>query len=145
MRIEAKDHIDKIQKEVVQEFEMFIDNMGKYEYLIELGKDLNPIDEKYKTEENIIKGCQSRVWLHADYEDGRVYYQAESDALIVRGLIALLLRVFSGQKVEDIVKSDNHFIDDIGLHGMLSPTRSNGFAAMVKQMKYYAIAFSHKS
>ncbi len=145
MPIEAKEHIDKIQDEIIQEFELFDDNMGKYQYLIDLGKDLKEIDASLKVEDNIIKGCQSRVWLHAEYKDGRVYYQAESDALIVKGLVALLLRVFSGQKAEDIVNSENRFIDEIGLHRLLSPTRSNGLASMVKQMKYYAIAFSHKS
>lgn len=145
MSIEVPEHIDKIQDQVIDEFLLFEDNMSKYQYLIDLGKELKGIEDQYKTEDYIIKGCQSKVWLHADYRDGRIYYQAESDALIVKGLIALLLRVFSGQKAEDIANAKNRFIDEIGLHSMLSPTRSNGLASMVKQMKYYAIVFSHKS
>lgn len=133
-------NIKEIQDDIVMEFEMFEDWMQKYEYLIELGKELPLIDEKYKTEENLIKGCQSQVWLHAENDGERVIYTAASDAILTKGLIALMVRVLSKQKPEAIVNADMHFIDEIGLKEHLSPTRANGLSSMVKQMKYYALA-----
>ena len=133
--------IEELQNEVVEEFSDFTDWMDKYQLLIDLGGDMEPLEEKYKTEENLINGCQSRVWVVADYTDGLVNYKAESDALIVKGLIALLLRVLSGHTPREIVDADLFFIDRIGLREHLSPTRSNGLLAMVKQMKLYALTF----
>ncbi len=132
--------IAEIQQDIVDEFSMFDDWMQKYEYLIELGKDLPLIDEQYKKEENLIKGCQSQVWLHAENDGEKVLYTADSDAILTKGLIALMIRVLSGQKPKDIVAADMSFIDQIGLKEHLSPTRANGLASMVKQMKYYALA-----
>ena len=132
--------IDDIQNEIIAEFEMFGDWMERYEYIIDLGKNLPLIDESLKTEERLIKGCQSRVWLHAKLQDGQVIFTADSDAIITKGIIALLVRVLSGQTPEDIAQSDLYFIDRIGLKEHLSPTRSNGLLSMVKQMKYYGIA-----
>jgi cysteine desulfuration protein SufE len=131
------------EQELISEFEMFEDWDAKYEYIIELGKDLPLIDSKYKTEENKIKGCQSQVWLHAEKKDGKIYFTADSDAIITKGIISLLVRVFSGATAEEIQKADLSFIDKIGLTNHLSPTRSNGLLSMVKQMKYYAIALSN--
>ena len=136
--------IEELQNEVVEEFSDFTDWMDKYQLLIDLGGDMDPLEEKYKTEENLINGCQSRVWVVADYTDGLVNYKAESDALIVKGLIALLLRVLSGHTPREIVDADLFFIDRIGLREHLSPTRSNGLLAMVKQMKLYALTFQAK-
>ena len=136
--------IEELQNEVVEEFSDFTDWMDKYQLLIDLGGDMEPLEEKYKTEENLINGCQSRVWVVADYKDGLVNYKAESDALIVKGLIALLLRVLSGHTPSEIVDADLFFIDSIGLREHLSPTRSNGLLAMVKQMKLYALTFKAK-
>ena len=136
--------IKEIQDDIVMEFEMFDDWMQKYEYLIDLGKNLPLIDEKYKTEENIIKGCQSQVWLHADTDNDHIIYTADSDAILTKGLIALMVRVLSNQKPEDIVNADMSFVDDIGLKEHLSPTRANGLTAMIKQMKYYALAMQAK-
>ena len=136
--------IEELQNEVVEEFSDFTDWMDKYQLLIDLGGDMEPLEEKYKTEENRINGCQSRVWVVADYTDGLVNYKAESDALIVKGLIALLLRVLSGHTPREIVDADLFFIDRIGLREHLSPTRSNGLLAMVKQMKLYALTFQAK-
>ncbi|MBQ4295617.1 MAG: SufE family protein [Prevotella sp.] len=136
--------IEELQNEVVEEFSDFTDWMDKYQLLIDLGGDMEPLEEKYKTEENLINGCQSRVWVVADYTDGLVNYKAESDALIVKGLIALLLRVLSGHTPREIVDADLFFIDRIGLREHLSPTRSNGLLAMVKQMKLYALTFQAK-
>ena len=121
-------------------FFIYDDWMDKYAYLIELGSGLEGMDEAHKTEENLIKGCQSRVWFHADMQDGLLYFTADSDAIITKGIAGLLIRVFSGQKPADIAKADLHFIDEIGLTQHLSPTRSNGLLAMVKQIKFYAIA-----
>jgi len=132
--------IQETQEDIVMEFEMFDDWMQKYEYLIELGKELPLIDEKYKQEENLIKGCQSQVWLHAEDDGEKVKYTADSDAILTKGLIALLIRVLDGQKPEDIASADMSFIDKVGLKEHLSPTRANGLANMVKQMKYYALA-----
>ena len=133
--------IDELQDEVIAEFSDFTDWMDKYQLLIDLGNELEPLDEKYKTESNLINGCQSRVWIQADYHDGLVYFTAESDALIVKGLIALLLRVLSGHTPQEILDADLYFIEQIGLKDHLSPTRSNGLLAMVKQIRVYALAF----
>ena len=135
--------INEIQDAVIEEFSSFDDWMDKYQMLIDLGNELAPLDEKYKTESNLIDGCQSRVWLQADYADGLVSFQAESDALIVKGIVALLIRVLSDHTPQEILDSDLYFIDRIGLRDHLSPTRSNGLLAMVKQMRMYALAFQH--
>lgn len=139
------EEINKIQDEVISEFEFFDDWMERYEYLIELGKTLPLIADEYKTEDHIIKGCQSQVWLHADVKGDIVEFTADSDAVITKGIIALLIRVLSGQKAEEIARSDLYFIDRIGLRDHLSPTRSNGLLSMVKQMKFYGIAANAKS
>jgi cysteine desulfuration protein SufE len=136
--------INEIQDEVIEEFAVFDDWMDKYQMLIDLGNELNALDNKYKTEQNLIDGCQSRVWLQCDYEDGLLVFKADSDALIVKGIIALLLQVVSGHTPQEILDADLYFIDKIGLHEHLSPTRSNGLLAMVKQVKAYALAFSMK-
>ncbi|KXB35924.1 Fe-S metabolism associated domain protein [Bacteroidales bacterium KA00344] len=136
--------INEIQDEVIEEFDVFDDWMDKYQMLIDLGNELNALDNKYKTEQNLIDGCQSRVWLQCDYEDGVLVFKADSDALIVKGIIALLLQVVSGHTPKEILDADLYFIDKIGLHEHLSPTRSNGLLAMVKQVKAYALAFSMK-
>lgn len=136
--------INEIQDEVIEEFADFDDWMDKYQMLIDLGNDLGTLDEKYKTEQNLIDGCQSRVWLQCDYEDGKLVFSAESDALIVKGIIALLIRVISGHTPEEIRDADLYFIEKIGLKDHLSPTRSNGLLAMVKQIKAYAVAYSMK-
>jgi len=134
------------QNEIVEEFSMFEDWMEKYEHIIEMGKELNPLDESDKIEDNLIRGCQSRVWLTARKdEEGDVVFSADSDAIITKGLVALMVRVLSGAKPEDISKVDLHFLEDIGLHTHLSPTRSNGLASMVKQMKMYGLVFSKRS
>jgi len=130
------------QDAIVREFEIFDDWLDRYEYLIELSKDLEPLDPKYKTNEYLITGCQSRVWLMAEMQDDRIAYYAETDAIITKGIISLLIRVLSGQKPEDVVSADLYFIDKIGLRQNLSPTRSNGLLSMVKQMKLYALAFN---
>ena len=136
--------IDELQDEVIEEFSDFTDWMDKYQLLIDLGNDMEPLEEKYKTESNLINGCQSRVWIHADYNDGKLFFKAESDALIVKGLIALLLRVLGGHTPQEILDADLYFIDRIGLREHLSPTRSNGLLAMVKQIKAYALAYKLK-
>lgn len=136
--------INEIQDEVIEEFADFDDWMDKYQMLIDLGNDLGTLDEKYKTEQNLIDGCQSRVWLQCDYVDGKLVFSAESDALIVKGIIALLIRVISGHTPEEIRDADLYFIEKIGLMDHLSPTRSNGLLAMVKQIKAYAVAYSMK-
>ncbi len=136
--------IDNLQQEVIDEFNDFDDWMDKYQLLIDLGNDQEELDPKYKTEQNLIVGCQSRVWLHAELIDGKVIFQAESDALIVKGIISLLIRVLSNHTPDEILASDLHFIDTIGLKEHLSPTRSNGLLAMVKQMRIYALAFKAK-
>ena len=137
--------INEIQEEIIEEFAGFDDWMDKYQLLIDLGNDQKPLDEKYKTEQNLIDGCQSRVWLVADYRDGLVYFTAESDALIVKGIVSLLIRVLSGQAPKDILDADLYFIEAIGLREHLSPTRSNGLLAMVKQMRMYALALLSKT
>ena len=134
--------IHEEQDAIIKEFEIFDDWLDRYEYLIELSKDLvEPFDPKYKTNEYLISGCQSRVWLMAEMQDGRILYSAETDAIITKGIISLLIRVLSGQKPEDIVTADLYFIDKIGLRQNLTPTRSNGLLSMMKQMKLYALAF----
>ena len=137
--------IDEIQDEIIDEFSAFDDWMDKYALLIDLGNSLPPIEEKYKTNENLIEGCQSRVWLQADYRDGRIWFEAESDAIIVKGIVSLLVRVLSGRTPDEILNADLYFIDRIGLTEHLSPTRSNGLVAMVKQMRMYALAFKVKN
>ena len=136
--------INELQDAVIEEFSDFDDWMDKYQMLIDLGNDLEPLDEKYKTEQNLIDGCQSRVWLQCDDVDGKLVFTADSDALIVKGIIALLVRVLSGQTPKDILDADLYFIDRIGLREHLSPTRSNGLLAMIKQIKAYALAYSVK-
>ena len=136
--------IDEIQDEIIEEFSEFDDWMDKYQMLIDMGNDQPPLDDKYKTESNLIDGCQSRVWLQADYADGVITFSAESDALIVKGIVSLLIRVLSGHSPKEIMNADLYFIDRIGLSDHLSPTRSNGLLAMVKQMRMYAVAFNMK-
>ena len=137
--------IEERQQEVIEEFEGFDDWMDKYQYLIDLGSDQQPLPSEYKTESNLIDGCQSRVWLQADLTpEGTVHFQAESDALIVKGIIALLIRVLTDHTPQEIIDADLYFIDRIGLKDHLSPTRSNGLLAMMKQMKMYALAFKAK-
>ena len=136
--------INEIQDEIIEEFAEFDDWMDKYQLLIDLGNEQAPLDEKYKTESNLIDGCQSRVWLQCDYSDGLLHFTAESDALIVKGIIALLIRVLSDHTPQEIIDADLYFIDKIGLKEHLSPTRSNGLLAMMKQMKMYALAFKTK-
>ena len=131
--------IQEIQTEIVEEFDMFEDWMEKYEYIIELGKTLPIINDKHKIENNLIKGCQSRVWLHADEQDGKMIYSADSDAIITKGIVAILIRVLSNQNAEEIAKVDLSFIDKIGFKEQLSQTRANGLASMIKEMKLYAL------
>ena len=133
--------INEIQDEIIDEFSGFDDWMDKYQLLIDLGNEQAPLDDKYKTEQNLIDGCQSRVWLQADYADGKIRVTAESDALIVKGIVALLIRVLSDHTPQEILDADLYFIEQIGLKEHLSPTRSNGLLAMVKQMRMYALAF----
>jgi cysteine desulfuration protein SufE len=136
--------INEIQDEIIEEFSGFDDWMDKYQLLIDLGNEQQPLDEQYKVESNLIDGCQSRVWLQADYVDGKINFTAESDALIVKGIVALLIRVLSGHTPQEILDADLYFIERIGLKEHLSPTRSNGLLAMVKQMRVYALAFNAK-
>ena len=136
--------IKAIQEEIIEEFAIFDDWMQKYDYLIELSKDIPLISEEYRLNENLIKGCQSKVWLHAREIDGKVIYSADSDAIITKGIAALLIRVLSEQKAEDIIENEMYFIDAIGLKEHLSMTRSNGLVSMIKQMKFYALAFQAK-
>ena len=136
--------INEIQDEIIEEFSELDDWMDKYQMLIDLGNDLAPLDEQYKTPQNLIDGCQSRVWLQCDYADGKLHFQAESDALIVKGIIALLIRVLDDHTPQEILDADLYFIDRIGLKEHLSPTRSNGLLAMVKQIRMYALAFKTK-
>ena len=133
--------INEIQDEIIAEFSDFDDWMDRYQLLIDMGSEQEPLAEQYKTEQNLIDGCQSRVWLQADFIDGMVHFRAESDALIVKGIVALLVRVLSGHTPQEILDADLYFIDRIGLREHLSPTRSNGLGAMLKQMKMYALAF----
>ena len=136
--------INEIQDEIIEEFSELDDWMDRYQLLIDLGNEQEPLDEKYKTDQNLIDGCQSRVWLQADYKDGLLYFTAESDALIVKGIVTLLIRVLSGHTPQEILDADLYFIEQIGLREHLSPTRSNGLLAMVKQMRMYAKVLSVK-
>lgn len=136
--------INEIQDEIIAEFSDFDDWMDRYQLLIDMGSEQEPLDEQYKTEQNLIDGCQSRVWLQADLIDGMVHFRAESDALIVKGIVALLVRVLSNHTPQEILDADLYFIDRIGLREHLSPTRSNGLGAMLKQMKMYALAYKVK-
>ena len=133
--------INELQDEIVEEFSAFDDWMDKYALLIDLGNSLKPLDEKYKTENNLIEGCQSRVWLQADYKDGKVFFQGESDAVIVKGLVSLLINVLSGHTPDEILNSELYFIEKIGLKEHLSPTRSNGLLSMVKQNASLCVSF----
>ncbi len=136
--------INELQDNVIEEFSAFDDWMDKYALLIDLGNSLPPLDEKYKTESNLIEGCQSRVWLQADYVDGKIMFRGESDAVIVKGIVSLLISVISGHTPQEILDADLYFIEKIGLKEHLSPTRSNGLVSMVKQMRMYALAFRTK-
>lgn len=137
--------INEAQDQIIEEFNAFDDWMDKYQLLIDLGNEQAPLEDKYKTDQNLIEGCQSRVWLQADIVDGEIVFQAESDALIVKGIIALLIKVLSGHTPDEILDSDLYFIEQIGLKDHLSPTRSNGLLAMVKQIRMYALAFKAKT
>lgn len=137
--------IENIQQEIIEEFSVYEDWMDKYSYLIELGNDLKELDPKQKNDTHLIKGCQSRVWLVPEFRDGKIYFEGESDAVIVKGLVALLLRVVSGRTPEELMENELHFVDDIGLKQHLSPTRSNGLLAMIKQIKLYAVAYNRIS
>ena len=139
-----QDSIENIGEEIVDEFNMFENWIDKYDYLIDLGKSLPKIDEKYKVEDNIITGCQSQVWLHAKQEDNKVVFIADSDAIMTKGIIAMLIRVLSGQKAVKIINTNLDFINKIGLNEQLSQTRANGLNSMIKQMKIYALAFKDK-
>jgi cysteine desulfuration protein SufE len=134
--------IQEIQEEIIEDFAMFDDWIQKYEYLIDLGKELSPIDEKHKTEDNLIRGCQSRVWLNAEHNDGKIIYTADSDAIMSKGIVAILINVLSGQSPSEIANAKLDFINEIGLKEQLSPTRANGLVSMIKQMKIYAIAYN---
>lgn len=134
--------IKEIQDEIVDEFSMFDDWMQRYEYMIELGRSLPIINDNYKTDENLIKGCQSKVWLHAELDNGNIMYTADSDAIITKGIVSILIRTFTNQSPESIINSDTNFIDEIGLKEHLSPTRANGLVSMIKQIKMYAIAYN---
>ncbi len=136
--------INELQDNVIEEFSAFDDWMDKYALLIDLGNSLPPLEEKYKTESNLIEGCQSRVWLQADYVDGKILFKGESDAVIVKGIVSLLISILSGHTPQEILDADLYFIEKIGLKEHLSPTRSNGLVAMVKQMRMYALAFRTK-
>jgi len=137
--------LESRQQQIIDEFGIFTDWMDKYEYLIELGKELEPLPDSDKTEQNLIKGCQSQVWLTANYADGLVTFRADSDAIITKGIIGLLIKVLSGLSPKEIIDADLHFIDAIGLRENLSPTRSNGLVSMIKQIKMYAVAFAAES
>ena len=137
--------IESIQKEIIEEFSIYEDWMDKYSYLIELGNELKNLDPKDKNDQHLIKGCQSRVWLVPEFKDGKIYFQGESDAVIVKGLVALLLRVVSGRTPQELIGNELHFIDAIGLKQHLSPTRSNGLLSMIKQIKLYAVVYNRIS
>ncbi|RAJ06698.1 cysteine desulfuration protein SufE [Chitinophaga skermanii] len=137
--------INEQQDAIISDFEMFTDWMDKYEYIIQLGKDLPALDEQYKVDDNLIRGCQSKVWLHADYKDGKLFFSADSDALITKGLVSLVIQALDGQPAKDIATAELYFVEKIGLKSHLSPTRSNGLLAMIKQIKMYAVAYQLKS
>ena len=136
--------IKEIQEEIIDEFSMFEDWMERYEYIIELGKSLPLIDEAFKLDENLIVGCQSKVWLHSEIKDQKISFTADSDAILTKGIVAILLRVFDNQKPKDILETELYFIDEIGLKEHLSPTRANGLVSMIKQIKLYALAFQSR-
>lgn len=136
--------IKEVQEEIVEEFSVFDDWMDKYSYLIEIGNDLEGFEEEYRLDNNLIEGCQSRVWLHADLVDGKINYVADSDAIIVKGIVGLLVRALSGRTPDEILDNELTFVEEVGLKEHLSPTRSNGLVAMIKQMRLYAIAFKAK-
>lgn len=136
--------IQEIQAEIIDEFSMFDDWMQRYEFIIDLGKSLPLIEEQYKTEDNIIQGCQSKVWVHGEMADDKIVFTADSDAILTKGIIAILIRVFSNQNPADILDANTDFIDEIGLKEHLSPTRANGLVSMIKQIKMYALAYSQK-
>lgn len=137
--------INEIQDELIEEFSLFTDWMEKYEYIIQMGKEVNLIDEQYKTEDNLIRGCQSRVWLHADYKDGKVIFTADSDAIITKGLVSMVVRVLSDHTPAEIANAELYFVDKVGLREHLSITRSNGLLSMIKQMKMYAVALQSQA
>ncbi|NII24207.1 SufE family protein [Pseudoflavitalea sp. X16] len=137
--------INEIQDELIEEFSFFEDRNEKYEYIIQLGKELPLIEEAYKKDENLIRGCQAKVWLHADFRDGRVHFTADSDAIITKGLVSMVVRVLSGHTPGAIAQAELYFVDKIGLQGILSVTRSNGLLSMIKQMKLYAVALQTKT
>lgn len=137
--------IKELQDEIIDDFAMFDDWMGKYEHLIEFGKSLSLLDDQYKNEEHEVKGCQAKVWLHTEIIDGKLIFEADSDAIITKGIIGLLVHVLSNHPIDEILESDLYFIDDIGLKEHLSPTRSNGLVSMIKQMKLYAVAYKAKA
>jgi len=143
--MQQQKNIEEIEQEIIEEFSLFDNWDDKYEYIIDLGKKLAPLEDQYKRDENKVKGCQSTVWLVADYQDGRIFYKAESDAVIVKGLISMLIRVLSGQTPDDIVNAKLDFIREIGMISHLAQTRSNGLLSMVKQMKNYALAYKLKN
>ncbi|MDR1707156.1 SufE family protein [Dysgonomonas sp.] len=136
--------INEVQDEIIEEFSMFDDWMDRYSLLIELGNSLEKLDDKYKVENNLIEGCQSRVWLQADYVDGKIVFKAESDAVIVKGIIALLIKVLSNRTPDEIINTDLYFVERIGLRDHLSPTRSNGLISMIKEIRFYAMAYKAK-
>ena len=136
--------IKAIQEELIEEFAMFDDWMQRYEYMIDLGKSLPLIDKQHKTEDRVIKGCQSKVWLHSEMKEDKIIFSADSDAILTKGIVALLLRVFNNQKPADVLAADLFFVDEIGLKDHLSPTRANGLVSMIKQIKLYALAFQSK-
>ena len=136
--------IETIKRDIISEFSLFEDWMEKYEYIIELGKSIPLIDPKFKTDDNLINGCQSKVWIHAELKNNNILFYADSDAIITKGIIAILIRVFSNQEPKNILESDTKFIDKIGLKEHLSPTRANGLVSMIKQIKIYALAFKNK-
>jgi len=137
--------INELQAEIIEDFSIFEDWMGKYEHLIEFGRSLSLLDDKYKTEEYEVKGCQAKVWLHTEIVDGKLVFEADSDAIITKGIIGLLVHVLSNHDVDEIIETDLYFIKEIGLKEHLSPTRSNGLASMIKQMKIYALGYKAKA
>lgn len=137
--------INKIQDSIIEEFSVFDSWMDKYEYIIDLGKSLEPIEEVEKIDENLIKGCQSRIWLICKEKDGKLFFSADSDAIITKGIVALLIKVYNGQEIKDIIESKLYFIDEIGLSANLSPTRANGLNSMIDKIRFYALAFNTKN
>lgn len=138
------EHIQDIQQQIIREFEVLGDWTERYKHIIKMGRELEPLDDKYKVEENLVRGCQSQVWLHTYLREGKIYFEADSDAAITKGLVALMVRFYSGQNPDTIINTNPEFIQKIGMQSHLSPTRSNGLASMVKQMKIYAMAYKTK-